>query len=130
MFGIQTWLYILDGTGSDPVKQGTVRLAGSAQPYEGRVEVFLLGQWGTLTDYYINRWDLSHATFICQQLGYPGAAAMLNRVTDVFQLGTGVTWTFNAADCIGDDVNFTQCSRSLRANQRPQTEALGVICTG
>jgi len=43
-----------------------IRLAGSNQPREGRLEVYYNGSWGTVCDDFFDRLDASVA---CTQLG-------------------------------------------------------------
>ena len=111
-------------------KEGSVRLVGGAQPHEGLVEMFLFGQWRTLCrPNYSYNWTLPNANTICQQLGYPGAAAALSRAIRAFQKGSGPTWYLNVEDCVGKKVNLTQCSRSVRSGLCSDNEVVGVICT-
>ena len=111
-----------------------MRLVGGAQPHEGLVEVFLLSQWISLCipEYRQDlNWTLSDATTVCKQLGYPAAVAAFSRATFAFQRGRKPTFFTHVADCIGNGMNSTQCSQSLRWPEHCfEHEAVEVICTG
>ena len=54
---------------------GDVRLVDGSDQYEGRVEVCINDQWGTVCDI---SWGTSDATTVCKQLGYAYTSSMLD----------------------------------------------------
>ena len=60
---------------------GDVRLVGDSNQYQGRVEVCVLGQWGTVSD---TNWWMINGNVVCKQLGF--AYAGLNISSDAFLL--------------------------------------------
>ena len=50
-----------------PCANGAIRLAGSSQSYQGRVEVCVNNTWGTIRPQY---WDTNDTMVACRQLGY------------------------------------------------------------
>ena len=54
-------------TAGGDYKEGDIRLVGGSYSWEGRVEIYLYGEWGTISYHYTDRKD-SHV--VCRQLGY------------------------------------------------------------
>ena len=110
---------------NDTAEEGTIRLVGGVTPLEGRVEIFLLGQWGTVCDY---NWDLADATVVCIQLGFLRAVEVPRSAT--FGTGSGPSWYSNVG-CVGTEVNLTECSKSLSSlgSACSHSQDVGVVCS-
>ena len=48
-------------------RDGDVRLVGGSYQWEGRVEIYMSGVWGTITD---SDWTDDDARVVCRKLGY------------------------------------------------------------
>ena len=51
----------------DAIKEGDIRLVGGSYLWQGRVEIYLDGIWGTI--YYYRAYN-DEARVVCRQLGY------------------------------------------------------------
>ena len=120
----------------DIAEEGTVRLVGGTTPLEGRIEIFFLGQWGTVcgNSYYRSRyryvysWDLADATVVCHQLGYLRAVGAPRSAA--FGAGSGPSWYSNVG-CVGNEMSLTECSSSvsLSGNACSHSQDAGVVCS-
>ena len=61
-------------------RHGDVRLVGGSYQWEGRVEIYLSGTWGTITD---SDWSRDDAQVVCRKLGHykPGLNLWTYRVS-------------------------------------------------
>ena len=126
----------VDDTENDTAEEGSVRLVGGATPLEGRVEIFLLGQWGTVCNlryYYYYRysdvlWDFADATVVCNQLGYLRAVGA--PTSAAFGAGSGPSWYSNVR-CVGTEQNLTECSKSVSftGSACSHSRDVGVVCS-
>ena len=110
---------------NDTAGEGSVQLVGGAGPLEGRVEIFLLGQWGTVCNY---NWDFVDATVVCHQLGYLRAVGAPR--STAFGAGSGPSWYSNVR-CTGTEMNLTECSKSysLSGTACSRSQYAVAVCT-
>ena len=126
MTSLNTCLHIpIDVTRNDTVVEGSVRLVGGATPLGGRVEVFLLGHWGTLCD---NDWDIVDAIVVCHQLG--NLQAVEGPRSAFFGAGSGPSW-YSSVHCTGTERNLTECSKNTHnfGSACPHSRDAGAVCS-
>ena len=82
----------------------TVRLVDGPTKYEGRVEVYYNGVWGTVCD---DGWDLNDAQVVCSELGLGKATAAIPNA--FYGLGSGWIWV-DDVDCVGTEWTIGNCS--------------------
>ena len=72
-----------------PCQSGDVRLAGSSDPLQGRVEVCVNETWGTICEDF---WDTNDTSVVCRQLGFSaeGIAQLQHMQYSVADLGYGL----------------------------------------
>ncbi|XP_028837288.1 T-cell differentiation antigen CD6 isoform X2 [Denticeps clupeoides] len=103
-----------------------VRLSGSKDECEGRVELWGEEGWGTVCD---DGWDLQDGHVVCAQLGC-GFALQVTGEKGQFGPGSGHIYMLDVS-CIGNEQNLWQCR-----SQRNMTidcghkEDSGVVCSG
>ena len=116
---------LIDVTSNDTAAEGSVRLVGGVTVLEGRVEIFLLGQWGAVCD---ERWDHVDATVVCRELGYPRAVEAPGSA--FFGAGSGPSW-YESVRCVGTERNLTDCSKNTYnfGSACPHSQDAGVVCS-
>ncbi|XP_069121916.1 neurotrypsin-like isoform X2 [Argopecten irradians] len=89
----------------DELKDNQTRLVGGTNQYEGRLEVYHAGQWGSVC---IHQWEsfVLNAQVACRQLGYT-AGSFRPVMTD--ERGYGPFW-MEGIECDGDEVNLQSCN--------------------
>ncbi|XP_062572436.1 deleted in malignant brain tumors 1 protein-like [Saccostrea cucullata] len=102
-----------------------IRLVNGQDAYQGRVEVYAFGQWGTICD---DAFTNQNAGVLCQMLGYSRTGASY-RGAGSFGAGTGKIWLDNV-NCTGGEGSITQCrSNGWGAHNCGHNEDVGIICS-
>ncbi|KAJ8040994.1 Neurotrypsin [Holothuria leucospilota] len=100
-----------------------VRLIGGQSENEGRVEVLVNGEWGTVCD---DVWGFRDAIVVCIELGYPGADAYFTN--SHFGGGSGAIWLDNV-DCSGGEYSLNDCPKNRIGDHNcGHDEDAGVEC--
>ncbi|XP_070612726.1 neurotrypsin isoform X2 [Erythrolamprus reginae] len=101
-----------------------IRLVNGRSTYEGRVEVYHTGQWGTICD---DQWDDADAEVVCRQLGFGGVAKSWSQAH--FGEGSGPV-LLDEVRCTGNELSIEQCLKSSwQEHNCGHKEDAGVSCT-
>uniref|UniRef100_A0A4W4EI25 Neurotrypsin n=1 Tax=Electrophorus electricus TaxID=8005 RepID=A0A4W4EI25_ELEEL len=95
------------GVSCNPYTDGVVRLVDGDNPWEGRLEVYHAGDWGTVCD---DNWVVQHAQVVCRQLGFRGGAEVTP--AGVFGEGVGLI-LLDDVQCEGDESSLLECKHSV-----------------
>ncbi|KAM6997785.1 neurotrypsin [Tautogolabrus adspersus] len=100
-----------------------LRLVGGVEEFEGRVEVYRDGRWGTVCD---DQWDDADAEVACRQLGLRGVAKAWSWAH--FGPGSGPIW-LDGVQCSGNEYSLDECPRNEWQQHTCQhLEDAGVSC--
>ena len=101
-----------------------IRLVGGSWIGEGRVEMSINGNWGTVCDDY---WDIKDAHVVCRQLGFPGAFSA--PTSAYFGAGSGQILLDNV-NCSGSERSIVNCKhRGWGVENCGHSEDASVICS-
>ncbi|XP_028830124.1 lysyl oxidase homolog 2A [Denticeps clupeoides] len=105
--------------------QVQLRLAGEKRKhYEGRVEVYYGGEWGTVCD---DDFSIYAAHVVCRELGYLEAVAW--HPSSKYGRGEGKIWLDNV-HCTGREESLAQCpTNGFGVSDCRHTEDVGVVCS-
>ena len=124
--------------------EGSIRLVGGAIFTEGRVEICLNDEWGTVCD---QMWDVADARVVCRQLGLPfsgsyGHILLSTKSCTIsciivvetlnagatFGEGTGRIW-LDSVQCRGGEEELINCTASSNGvNSCTHAQDAGVRC--
>nr|XP_046167499.1 lysyl oxidase homolog 2A-like isoform X1 [Oncorhynchus gorbuscha] len=102
-----------------------LRLAGDKHKhYEGRVEVYYNGEWGTVCD---DDFSIHAANVVCRELGYVEAVSW--SPSSKYGKGEGRIWLDNV-HCSGLERTLAQCeSNGFGVSDCKHSEDVGVVCS-
>ncbi|RXM29797.1 Neurotrypsin [Acipenser ruthenus] len=83
-----------------------LRLVGGTEDFEGRVEVYHNGRWGTICD---DQWDDMDAEVVCRQLGFSGTPKAWSWAQ--FGSGSGPI-LLDEVRCSGNELSLEECVHS------------------
>ena len=118
-------MYYCIDENNPPPPEFTIRLSRGRTQYEGRIEMFYNGQWGTVCN--DDDWDINDARVICRQLNFTGADIAYRYAR--FGSIRNPTWLGNLR-CNGSEESVIDCARNdFKMNNCRYSDA-SVKCTG
>ena len=109
---------------SDP-PDGDIQLVGGTSSYDGRVEVYHNGDWGTVCH---DQWDINDANVVCRQLGYSNATSAPR--SSAYGKGSGPIH-YDNVQCTGNEARLADCPNDgISENCHNHNRDAGVVCEG
>jgi len=108
---------------------GDVRLIGGSSPYEGRVEVCINNNFGTVCD--DGTWGTNEANVVCNQLQFGSTDADAIAISGGdFGVGIGSILVVGGLACNGTEGNLISCPRtfSFQSLFCSHFDDAGVLC--
>ena len=103
-----------------------LRLVGSTNEQQGRLEILYYGIWGYICD---NNFNFNAANVACRRLGFPGAV----RPWENYPYTSSAPLWLSNVQCIGNETGLEQCSHLGFGNRGflcSPFDDLGVVCIG
>ncbi|KAF3853792.1 hypothetical protein F7725_014480 [Dissostichus mawsoni] len=112
------------GVSCSPYTDGVVRLVGGDSPWEGRVEVFHSGDWGTVCD---DHWSQQHAEYLYDfSSSFRGHAEVVS--DGMFGEGVGLI-LLDEVHCEGSETSLLDCPHGIWGRTDcSHSEDVGVRC--
>ena len=102
-----------------------IRLTGGSTPYEGRVEVFMDGQWGTVCS--MEEVTTAEAATLCNSLGFGPPQSVVSGA--LYGDNTDIPILVNSLVCQGTQDHFTQCRMGNQPSGCTHNNDIGLICS-
>uniref|UniRef100_A0A3B1K7H2 SRCR domain-containing protein n=1 Tax=Astyanax mexicanus TaxID=7994 RepID=A0A3B1K7H2_ASTMX len=103
----------------------SIRLVNGSGLCDGRVEISINDQWGTVCD---DLWDINDGDVVCRQMGCGRAVSPAQ--SSSFGPGSGTIYLDDVV-CSGNERSLTKCShRGLGVNNCDHSKDAGVVCSG
>ncbi len=105
-----------------------LRLVGGTNIYTGRLEINILGQWGTVCSHNSTRFSRNEAKVACRQLGLPYRNAQAARRGIYYDPADTRPVVYGHVDCFGSEERFDFCDHEEYVSCS-HNDDFGLICT-